>query len=652
MIKFLSLSVVFSSAVVAMAGATEITPQLSKSLASVKEVVTRSAETDANQVWYGYYKGNEPISAFGVGMPNITAVDNAIFVNGADPICKGKKIVGLRFIIQGKGEISDISGWLSPELNIPVDENLIVSVPVAEEDVVDAGWTVVFLPEPVLIPEEGVYAGYTVHTTGATHEAQFIGFTTSDRIAPDGALYSHESPFMSGWQSYGDRMGKLCYQVLLEGEFVENAVTVGALGDYYVVKGEKVNVPLTLTNLGSNGIESIDYIVTTNDVEGELMHYVLDQKFDVFGGSTVVTIALDSDSETAYASKELKIVNVNGKPNEAVEEETVAKGGLVTLSENSPRKAVAETYTGTWCGWCPRALVGNEKLSEIYGSDFIAIEAHVGMMNDTDPMSIAAYDELKDDRRGYPCSVFNREYAGDPYAGLSNKEEFTVPEVVEMILSSVAEGSIEVTASWANSDQTRIKASSDIVFQYNSEDVHYAVAYVLKANGLKGSSVDWMQANYYCYFAEDAEYQPGTELYDDFEFFLKSDELIPDMEYNDVAVAAYGLAEGLSESVAPFASGIAQTHEYTISIANNDLVQDKNKLSVVALLIDTQSGKIVNASEAMVSSSVGVEAISGNDAFVKEVSRHDLLGRRIEAPVKGINVITYSDGSVKKVMVK
>lgn len=649
MIKFLSLGVVLASAAVSMAA--EITPQLSKSPAPGKEAVTRSAETAANQIWYGYYKGTEPISAFGVGMPSVTGVDNAIFVNGADPICKGKKIAGLRFIIQGKGEISDISGWLSPELNIPVDENLIVSVPVAEEDVVEAGWTEVFLPEPVLIPEEGVYAGYTVHTTGATHESQFIGFTTNDRIAPDGALYNHESPFMSGWQSYGDRMGKLCYQVLLEGEFVENAATVGSLGDHYVVKGEKVNVPLTLTNLGSNGIESIDYIVTTNDVEGELTHFVLDEKFEVFGGSTVVTLALDSDSETAYASKELRIVNVNGKPNEAVEEETVAKGGLVTLSENSPRKAVAETYTGTWCGWCPRAIVGNEKLSEIYGSDFIVIEAHVGMYDDTDPMSIAAYDELKDDRKGYPCSVFNREYSGDPYAGLSN-EKFGAPEIVDMILLDVAEGSIDVTASWANDDQTRIKASSDIVFQYNSEDAHYAVAYVLKANGLKGTSIDWMQTNFFIYFTEDDEYKPGTELYNDFEFFLKSEELIPDMEYNDVAVAAYGLAEGLPESVAPFTAGTPQTHEYTLSIANNDLVQDKDNLSVVALLIDTQSGRIVNASEASVSGSVGVENIFESENDVKEISRHDLLGRKLDTPAKGINVITYSDGSVKKIMVK
>ena len=35
-----------------------------------------------------------------------------------------------------------------------------------------------------------------------------------------------------------------------------------------------------------------------------------------------------------------------------------------------------------------------------------------------------------------------------------------------------------------------------------------------------------------------------------------------------------------------------------------------------------------------------------------ETARYTLDGRRIDAPVKGINIVRYSDGSVRKVMVK
>ena len=36
---------------------------------------------------------------------------------------------------------------------------------------------------------------------------------------------------------------------------------------------------------------------------------------------------------------------------------------------------------------------------------------------------------------------------------------------------------------------------------------------------------------------------------------------------------------------------------------------------------------------------------------VKEVARYDLQGRRLSAPVQGINVVRYSDGSTAKVLV-
>lgn len=36
----------------------------------------------------------------------------------------------------------------------------------------------------------------------------------------------------------------------------------------------------------------------------------------------------------------------------------------------------------------------------------------------------------------------------------------------------------------------------------------------------------------------------------------------------------------------------------------------------------------------------------------KEVSRYSMEGQRLSAPTKGVNIVKYSDGSVKKVTVK
>lgn len=655
MTKLLSVSMIAAMAVLAPSVVSAQSVKLAPPMQRVESEEGSNIEIGENQAWYGYYKGNEPISGFGVGFPNIEQdVNNAIFVSGTDPICKGKTIKGLRFKIQGVGDISNISGWLSAELNVPVDENLIASVAVDEADVIDGAWTEVLLPEGYVIPEEGVYAGYSVHTTSAIHTSQFVGFTTSDRIAPDGALYNFETGFMSGWQSYGDRMGKLCYQVLLEGDFSENALTAEDFGDHYVVKGEKKDVTLKLTSIGAAGVDNFSYVIKTDGVEGEEQEVVLDEHFDLFGGSFEVEIPFYSDEKTRKAEKTFVITKVNGQPNGASSDVASASGSLVTLMKSSARKALIETYTGTWCGWCPRALVGNEKLEGMYGDDLIVIEAHVGMDNYSDPMVTAPYSELQDDRRGYPTSLFNREFVGDSYSGLTREEVFTSPSVVDAVFNSVAEGEISLTAEWTNEDKTKIKASSEVAFMYDTDDAHYGVAYVVKADGLSGEGEEWMQTSFYMYFAEDAAYAAGTELGDDFRFWLdQKEELVAGVVYNNVAVAAYGLESGLPESVsAPIIAGEKQSKDYFISLSNNHLVQDKSKLKVVAMLIDKESGRVVNAAECKVSDLTGVGAIDSDKELVKEIGRYNLLGQPISAPQPGVNVVVYSDGSVKKVIEK
>lgn len=636
---------------VCQAGGGSVEPKTGTPARVAASVRENQIEVSDNQIWYGYYKGNEPIAGMGVGFPDMEQmVNNAMFIDGKDPMYHGKTIKGLRFRIQGAGDIDDISGWLSQELNVPADENLLVSVKVPTESVVDTVWTEVALPEGIAIPEEGLYAGYSLHTNSKLRTSQFPGFVTSDRIAPDGALYNFETAFMSGWQSYGDRMGKLCYQVLLEGDFYDNGVAVADFGKHYVVLGSEINVSVAATNMGRLGVSDIDYVIVTDGERGEERHLELKERFDLFGGSFTLEIPMPADAETRLASKEIVITKVNGVANES--EESVAKGSLVTLLSEVERVCVAETYTGTWCGWCPRALVGNARLKEVFGDRFVSVEAHVGMSEYLDPMEIPAYSQIKDDRVGYPTSYFNRELHGDPYTGLSREEAFLAPEAVEMILQSVAEGTIDVTAVWGNEDKTRISVSSATKLMYDTDDVHYGIAYVVKGDGLSGEGEEWEQTNFFSYFAEDAEYAPDTELGKDFDFYLHSPEQIKDMVYNDVAVAAFGLETGLPNSVAsPAVAGVASSFDYTISIANNSLVADKDRLYVVAMLLDTESGRIVNAAECKVTESVSVDGI-GIDNTRVETGRFDFTGKRVTPSYKGVVIVTYSDGTLGKVMAR
>ena len=47
----------------------------------------------------------------------------------------------------------------------------------------------------------------------------------------------------------------------------------------------------------------------------------------------------------------------------------------------------------------------------------------------------------------------------------------------------------------------------------------------------------------------------------------------------------------------------------------------------------------------------GIDKVTTSDN-AKEVSRYSVNGQRLSAPTKGLNIVKYSDGSVKKVAVQ
>ena len=47
----------------------------------------------------------------------------------------------------------------------------------------------------------------------------------------------------------------------------------------------------------------------------------------------------------------------------------------------------------------------------------------------------------------------------------------------------------------------------------------------------------------------------------------------------------------------------------------------------------------------------GIDKVT-NRSDVKEISRYSLNGQRVTSPTKGVNIVVYSDGGIKKVAVQ
>lgn len=98
--------------------------------------------------------------------------------------------------------------------------------------------------------------------------------------------------------------------------------------------------------------------------------------------------------------------------------------------------------------------------------------------------------------------------------------------------------------------------------------------------------------------------------------------------------------------------------EIAASLGENagKVLSQPGKLRVVAVLTDGRSGKFINCNssahmdgEPMVDPS-STERIHADGVSV-ETGRWTLDGRRVDAPVPGVNIVRYSDGTVRKELV-
>lgn len=369
----------------------------------------------------------------------------------------------------------------------------------------------------------------------------------------------------------------------VEGEYTKNGASVVTtdFGKAYAALNGKVSVPVTLAGEGMEPVTSIGYTITTGSTVTEHQLELSDPV--TFMMTAEVLVPIDADASVGESNKVFKLTKVNGVANECTTGNMQASGKLVTVAKKPKVVPVVEEATGTWCGWCARGIPGLALLNKIYRDDVITLAVHGG--GNGDPMIL---DNYQLDAFSYPSCTINRGEVVDPYYG-SGSTAFGISREVEAVQRSYVPAGIEVTAGWADANQTKISVKATTTFVENVTDANYRIGYVLAEDGLSGTTPAWYQTNYYA----------GSSLKDDNLVNLTGGESkITNVVYNYIPVAAYEPFEGIEGSVpATITKDVAMEHAYTIDIAGNDRIQDKQKLSVVALLIDKDTKKIVNAAK-------------------------------------------------------
>lgn len=301
-----------------------------------------------------------------------------------------------------------------------------------------------------------------------------------------------------------------------------------------------------------------------------------------------------------------------------------------------PRRVVMEEFTGTWCGNCPRGMVGISRLAEDFGDKVISIAIHSGS---SEPMQIYTYPSIQPSG-GIPACMLNRGSKLDPYSGSGSRgyNHYGIDVDVAALLTEPAEADVALTAIWNDDNLWDVRFYVTTTFGFSSDEADYGLAFILLEDGLSGTGKQWMQTNYYSESYDSNVINKYGD--DDMAVWREAPYYVGDMVYDHVPVNTYGIKEGISGSIkAPIVCGEKQGYTDIITTLNNKVIQDKSRLYAVVLLIDRTTGRIVNADRAEIQP-YGTSAIETTVATQPADGKtYNLQGQQVTRPdSKGIYI--------------
>ena len=428
---------------------------------------------------------------------------------------------------------------------------------------------------------------------------------------PDGAFMDFSS------QVYDEMYGCLYFNALTEGGagLKDYDAQMMAISNQRSTTNADLTMSGSVTMWGMQPVMSVDITTTIGETSGTA---------SISTGVTEETAAQQSTYGAAmnYSIEGMKapatpsrytiaqsIAAVNGNPDGYAEgnDNVATTVGIALGDQHYDRKAVVEEMTGLWCGWCPRGMVAMENLKTMYADDVITIAVHAD-----DALQSESYLPMAYMTSGFPSAFVNRFYLADPYYGFTADATMGIADVVDEILASPAEAQIGVTSA-LSADGSTIDVTSYTRFCLtdNSETPHYAVAYALVEDGVRGLA--YSQTNYYSSQMSGGPYKGATPetsgLPDDLAQFVGMGPSIQGLTYNDVARGIYdcfGVEGSLNSNIQ---SGSMQTHTYSIPVPES--ISNIANTTLVAMVVDTETMEVINAVEVKVgeSNTTGIEAV-------------------------------------------
>ena len=670
--------------------------EVSKSMrlngASIKRNSSSAVAADAPLAWWGYpTESSGQLLTFGFDL--LAQAFGATFLSGQTDynvacLIPGNyaeaKIDSVEFVIYGGQKYENLTVWVAPYAEVEEKGNVYYNPPVSPDDAAvkvvvpadeiskipsgKAGFIGVKLPVSYKIPADGCFVGYAFK--GESSGRPIITWYTEGTNG--GLLYKYDTGGVSVFDNfYSLGLGDLTIQIGMDVSDCEaNSASVSADAEQTVLVGAANQYNFYVANNCAKAITSIDYIISEDGEVGEERHLDLSSPIAA-NDYGVLPLANKVFSTDGVHTIELTVTKVNGNQN--IAEDNTASNSIIALEKGAERTSVVEELTGTWCGWCPRGHVGLENLKKTFGDKVITLAGHYSFdESSVDPMNCYEYDQNDVYGNygvvanalssylgggGLPGAMFDRLLSADPYMGLNNQlnqqgtVDYGADDLVNAINQAIpSEASVNLSASWSDDTKTAIKVDFSTTFNYDRFGENpYGVGFILSENAMKGTGTQWMQFNYYSnsYGQAGAEYYKNADMLSWFE----AEPFVP-MEYSNVVVQSWRpLGDALFTESEDIEKGKTINYTNTLPVTSS-LIQDKDMLSLTAILVNLNNLGIVNAAQVHLGAGAAGITDVQKDANSTVVERYNLNGMRVNAPQKGLNIVKLADGRCVKVAVK
>lgn len=290
-----------------------------------------------------------------------------------------------------------------------------------------------------------------------------------------------------------------------------------------------------------------------------------------------------------------------------------------------PRTQVIEEGTGTWCGFCPRGIVTierlqNESKTQKNAVPFIVIAVHQGQGDYfIEPMEVSDYRFLR--FSGFPGGIINRK----------KKVDMSLQNTRDALRQQPQETPFNIKTKITKTDTFDYDITLTTTLGFDNHNTTLRMQYVL----IEDHVGPYLQRNY---FSGDSNHPWGNKSGSVSTF------------YNDVARAIYPVgsdAERVGVLPTEMRRGVpvSQTFHYFLPVS----VQNASRLRIVGLLLDTQTGEILNADQqklpTVVGTSTGIHsplapnAANSSDAHSANAPHYDLSGRPISPAQPGLHIV-------------